>query len=118
MALDHDGAVGDFRRSGLRKVFEEYRSVIQKAAAATPDTDEITKKEFKKRLARLEELEKQWLYAWVQLSVGQASLPKEQEERENALLRIEAQLAKDCPHIFRLSYYVPVRTTIPDTMKI
>lgn len=118
MALDHDGAVGDFRRSGLRKVFEEYRNVIQKAAADTPATDKISKNEFQKRLARLEELGKQWTSAWIRLSIGMAPTPTEQDERENALLRIEAQLAKDCPHIFELSYYVQVRTRIPDNMKI
>ena len=117
MALDHDGAVGDFRRSHLPKVFEEYRAIKQ-AGIDDPQTDELTKASLRKCVTRLEELRGQWLSKWMQLGGGQSPSATEQDERENALLRVEAQLARDCPHIFKRSYYVPVWTTIPDTMEI
>src|SRR6185312_2206427 len=117
MALDHDGEVGDFRRSALRKIFEEYRKILE-IGLEDVGADETTKKFLKKRIARLEELRNQWITGWFQLGLGQAPSAREQDERESALLRIEAHLAKECPNIFKLSYYVPVRTRIPDDMEI
>jgi len=117
MALDHDGTVGEFRRSQLPKMFEEYRAIKQ-AGIDDPQTDGLTKASLQKCLARLDDLRSQWLTQWQQLGLGQAWSAKEQDERENALLRVEAQLTRDCPNIFKRSYYVPVRTTVPDDMEI
>jgi hypothetical protein len=117
MAFDHDGKVGDFRRSVLRKVFDEYREILQ-GVLDDVGADETTKASLKKQLARLEGLKNQWTTGWFQLGLGQAPSAREQDERESALLRIEAQLAKECPNIFKLSYYVPVRTSIRDDMEI
>jgi hypothetical protein len=118
MDLDHNGRVGDFTRLELRRVvFNAYRSLIQDAFNAS-GTDELNKATFQKQLARFGELESQWIAAWFQLGLGQAPNAPEQDDRENVLLRIEAQLAQDCPGIFKRSYYVPVQARIQDDLKI
>jgi len=118
MALDHNGQVGDFTRLELRRtVFNAYRSIIQDALNA-PETEETNKAAFQRQLAKLGELESQWITAWFQLGLGQAPNVFEQDANENELLRIEAQLAKECPGIFRRAYYVPTWTKIQDDMKI
>jgi len=117
MAFDHDGKVGDFRRSALRKVFEEYRGIVQ-GVLDDVGADKVTETSLKNRLARLEELKSQWITGWFQLGLEQAPTAREQDERETALLQIEAQIAKECPNIFKLSYYVPVQRSIPDDMEI
>jgi hypothetical protein len=118
MGLDHNGQVGDFTRLELRRVvFNAYRLLIQDALNASV-TDQLNKAAFQKQLARFEELESQWITAWFQLGLGQAPSAHEQDERENALLRIETQLAQNCPGIFKRSHYVPIQTQIQDDMKI
>lgn len=117
MSLSAIDEVGDFFRAQVPKVIEQYRVIFQELVDDT-STDEITRTFVKKRLARLEELTDKWRSAWFRFGAGQGHTAKEHDEIVDAVRQAEAQLMRDCPHIFELSYYRPVWTKIPDNLEI
>jgi hypothetical protein len=117
MSLSATDSVGDFLRAQVPKVIHLYRTTFQEIIDDA-STDETTRAFLRKRLARLEELSDKWRSAWFRFGAGPGHTAKEQDEILNAVLQAEAQLAKECPHIFDISYYRPVWKRMPDDMEI
>lgn len=103
--------VGDFHRELIPKVLHLYQHCLQEVIDG--GVDDRTKNYVQKKLDKLSILTPRWQLAYARFSAGSGLTAKEQEEIENAVLEAERQLAKELPHIFDLSYYIPICREIP-----